>query len=476
MVNIDGVDWTPAQLASAAGGRVLETPPPRGPNADTAKAGVEATSQSRLEGLTIDSRSAAAGSVFVAIRGERDGHDFIPDAVRAGAGAYLKAADHPVVDLDPSFGGAVAIEVADTRAALVDIGAVARGRLGCPVIGITGSVGKTSTKDLTTGALAAALRVWSSPASYNNELGVPLTLANCPEDAQAVVVEMGARGPGHIARLCEIARPTIAVVTAVAAAHTEAFGSLEAIARAKGELVEALGSEGTAVLNADDPAVAAMSSRCSGSVLRYGLGKDGARCADVTAESVSLDQGLRASYMLHSPWGCAEVNLSARGAHQVGNSLAALAVALICGVPLEAAAAGVGAAKVSQWRMDLSRTEAGALVLNDSYNANPASMAAALAGLAGLPARRRFAVLGEMAELGDISADEHSGVRRLAESYGIEVIAVGTELYGASRVMGITEVAGELGRLGEGDAVLIKASRAAGLERVAVDLSLSPLP
>jgi UDP-N-acetylmuramoyl-tripeptide--D-alanyl-D-alanine ligase len=375
----------------------------------------------------------------------------------------------------------VGIAVDDTGAALLDIGRAARRRLSCPVVGITGSVGKTSTKDMTAAALGAALRVAASARSWNNELGVPLTLANAGEDTEVAVIEMGARGVGHIALLCSVARPTVAVVTAVASVHTELFGSVDAVARAKAELVEALPDDGIAVLNGDDPRVAAMAGRTSAQVLHYGVAGsgwpaalDGSRTLDVTAEGVELDDQLRARYVLRSPWGSTEVVLGARGAHQVPNSLAALTVALHLGAGLEEATGALRDAPVSPWRMELRTAPSGARILNDAYNANPVSMAAAVDALARLPARRRVAVLGVMAELGPEGPAEHRRVAAMAAERGIDVVAVGTADYGIEPVADLEAAEQAVGPLDQGTAVLVKASRVAGLERLAARLLTGP--
>jgi UDP-N-acetylmuramoyl-tripeptide--D-alanyl-D-alanine ligase len=308
--------------------------------------------------------------------------------------------------------------------------------------------------------------VTASEKSFNNELGVPLTLANAPDFADAVIVEMGARGIGHIRHLCEIARPTIGVVTAVGHVHTELFGTIDDVALGKGELVESLPPGGTAVLNADDRRVAAMASRTSASVVTYGV----AGSPDVVATDAVLDDELRPTFTVRSPWGMAKVTLAVRGMHQVGNALAALAAAVVAGAELEVAVAGIATAEVSPWRMELHRTKAGALVLNDAYNANPISMAAALRSLAALSARRRVAVVGPMAELGDVAAEEHRAVSELAESLGIRLIAVDEPLYGGEQVHEISGALDALGALDDGDAVLVKGSRVAGLERLATSL------
>ena len=423
---------------------------------------VAAATQGRLvgpdvvvDGATTDSRTVSGGELFVPLVAERDGHDFVTAAVEAGASAYLTA--------EGARGGS-AVEVEDTGAALLALGGLARARLPERVVGVTGSVGKTSTKDL----LAAVFRrTWvtvASPRSFNNELGVPLTLLNAPEGCQAAVIEMGTRGPGEIARLCAVALPTVGVVTMVAAVHTETFGTIEEVARAKAELVAALPAEGTAVLNSADPRVRRMADASRATVLLFGEG------GDVVAEAVVVDEGLRPSFRLRSPWGDEAVRLAVRGAHQVENALAAAAAALACGVPIGEVAAGLGDAALSPWRMQLDRTASGALVLNDAYNANPTSMAAALRSLAALPARRRVALLGTMAELGPSSAEQHRATADLARQLGIRVIAVDEPGYGVA-VARPEAALDALGPLEEGDAVLVKGSRVAGLERLAERLT-----
>jgi UDP-N-acetylmuramoyl-tripeptide--D-alanyl-D-alanine ligase len=409
-----------------------------------------------VEGVSIDSRTATAGRLFVPIVAERDGHDFVKDALAAGAGAYLTARG--------AVGG-TAVEVEDTLVALGGVGRLARGRLGDVVIGVTGSVGKTSVKDLLAAVLATTRRTVASERSFNNELGVPLTLANAAEDTEAAVVEMGARGIGHIRLLCEIAQPTIGVVTAVGHVHTEVFGGIDDVARGKAELVECLPPSGTAVLNADDHRVAGMAPATAAAVVRYGVEtRDG---VDVTAEQIVLDGELHPRFRLRSPWGDADVRLRVRGHHQVSNALAAAAAAMAAGSSVEQVADGLLDASLSPWRMELGRTEQGALVLNDSYNANPLSMAAALRSLAHLEARRRVAVLGTMAELGSIAQEEHRAVAAMAAALDVEVVALAEPRYGVPVVGTVEEAVDALGELGDGDAVLVKGSRVAGLERLA---------
>jgi UDP-N-acetylmuramoyl-tripeptide--D-alanyl-D-alanine ligase len=415
-----------------------------------------------VDGVTIDSRAVTGGELFVAVVADRDGHDFVDDALTRGAAGYVRS--RPLSDGEDRE--APIVVVPDTAAALLALGGQARSRLPDRVVGITGSVGKTSTKDLLRAVLARRYVTAASAASFNNELGVPLTLANAPDGTEATVVEMGARGVGHIARLCAVAGPTVGVVTAVAEGHLELFGSVEAVARAKGELVESLPAHGAAVLNADDPRVSAMAARTAARVVTFGADSGG----DVRAEAVVLDEEARPSFRLCSPWGSTELALALRGRHQVTNALAAAAAALVCDVGLDDVVAGLSEATCSPMRMQLLRAPSGAVVLNDAYNANPTSARAALDALAALPGERRMAVLGPMAELGPESDAMHAAVAAYATGLGIEVITVAAPAYGgpaADSAADLDAALERLGPLGPGDVVLVKASRVAGLERLA---------
>ena len=412
-----------------------------------------------VDGARIDSRLVRGGELFVALRAERDGHDFVAAAFDAGAGACL---------VERAAEGGTSIVVGDTFAALTRLATRTRDRLPERVVGITGSVGKTSTKDLLAAALGRRYRVSASARSFNNELGVPLTVLDTPDDAEAVVIEMGARGRGHVASLCAVARPLVGVVTTVGLSHSEFFGAIEDVAVAKAELVEALPAHGTAVLNAEAPLVAAMAAKTQARVLTFGLA-----AGDVRADAIELDDDLRPAFRLRTPWGDAGVLLHVRGHHQVANALAAAAAALACGAGVEEVAAGLGDAQPARWRMELARSGSGALILNDAYNANPLSMKAALRALAELPALRRTAILGIMAELGDVGPAEHGRMGALATELGIRVIAVAAPDYGGELVAGAGEALERLGPVGAGDAVLVKGSRAAGLEGVAGTLAAS---
>jgi UDP-N-acetylmuramoyl-tripeptide--D-alanyl-D-alanine ligase len=413
-----------------------------------------------VDGVDIDSRRLRPGSLFVALVAERDGHDYLEAAEEAGASAAL------VTDADRVPDGMSAVVVDDAEDALARLGSLARTRMDDRVVAVTGSVGKTSVKDLASAAIGAGLAVHASERSFNNEIGVPLTLANTPEGTEAVVVEMGARGAGHIADLCAIAQPTVGVVTAVAQAHTELFGTIDDVARAKGELVEALPKSGIAVLNADDHRVAAMTERCAARVLTYGVDAGAVRAMDIV-----LDDELRPSFTLETPWGRAPVRLAARGVHNAANAAGAAAAALALRVPLDAVVEGLHDAVLSPWRMEVTTAPSGAVIINDAYNANPASAGAALDALIALPADRHIAVLGVMAELGDGSEAEHRAIGDLAREHGVELIAVDAPAYGGVDVADAEQAADRLAGIGRESAVLVKGSRVAGLERLAQKLT-----
>lgn len=407
-----------------------------------------------IVGVSYDSRSLLVGQLFVPIVADRDGHDFIDAAVLAGAPAYLTAGRL-------GTGGGTAIEVPDTTRALLDLGSVLRHRVPDRVLGITGSVGKTSVKDMAHRVVATRWRTAASEKSLNNDWGLPTTIANAPDDTEALVLEMGMRGLGEIARLCSVARPTIGIVTRVAAAHTERVGGLEGVARAKGELVEALPSSGCAVLNADDERVMAMRSRTVARVLSYGIGH-----GEVRVSSLELDALARPRFRLETPWGATQVELAVSGVHMASNAAAAAAAGLVMGVPVEAIGPALATATLSPWRMEMHRSRSGGTVLNDAYNANPASMRAALETLASLPAPRRIAVLGIMAELED-AEHEHRSIAAEAQRLGVEIVAVGTDWYG---ILAVDDPVAVVGPVDVRTAVLVKASRVAGLERVAAQL------
>jgi UDP-N-acetylmuramoyl-tripeptide--D-alanyl-D-alanine ligase len=419
--------------------------------------------------VEFDSRKVAPGALFVAFAGEKvDGHDFADTAVAAGAVAVLGSRDT----------GRPGIVVADPLAALAKLARAVVDRLPqLTVIGLTGSSGKTTTKDLIAQLTARLGATVAPPGSFNNELGHPYTVLMATADTRFLVLEMGSRGPGHIRHLAEVAPPRIGLVLNVGAAHIGEFGSVEGTAAAKGELVEALPPAGepggVAILNADDTLVAAMASRTTARVVSFGEAAD----ASVRAADVTLDERGRASYTLCTAAGSRPVTLGVTGRHMVGNTLAAAAVALELGMPLDELATALGElGVVSGRRMDVFDRPDGVTVIDDSYNANPSSTSAALRALAAMGAGgRTTAVLGYMAELGDFETAGHEQVGRLAAELGVDrLIAVGDAaapiLHGAAAeaawkgepVLAAdqpTAVREVLADLRPGDVVLVKGSR-----------------
>ncbi|MBO0825918.1 MAG: UDP-N-acetylmuramoyl-tripeptide--D-alanyl-D-alanine ligase, partial [Actinobacteria bacterium] len=358
--------------------------------------------------VVIDSRAAVPGSMFAALPGTRtDGHEFALAAANAGAVAALAA--RPV--------GCPALIVPDVQVALGQLARAVIDRVAdLTVIGITGSVGKTTTKDLTAQLVETLGPTIAPRESFNNEIGHPLTALRVTAQTRYLVSELAARGPGHITQLCRIAPPRLGVVLCVGHAHAGEFGSLDAIAAAKGELPAALPAEGVAVLNADDQRVAAMADRTVARVITFGRGPG----ADVRAERVRSDERGRPAFLLATPAGSAQVRLQLYGEHHVTNALAAAALAEQVGMPVDGIAAGLTAAVArSRWRMEVTRLPDGITVVNDAYNANPDSVRAAIAALKTMSkSGRGFAVLGHMTELGD-------GANRLHQEVGAEAAAAG---------------------------------------------------
>ncbi|MFL6175716.1 MAG: UDP-N-acetylmuramoyl-tripeptide--D-alanyl-D-alanine ligase [Ornithinibacter sp.] len=385
------------EVAQVTGGSVVVPP------------GVDAGSVVVDGPVATDSRECGPGGLYVARVGEHaDGHDFVAGAVDRGAVAALVT--RPVE-------GVACVVVDDTQEAFAALAREVLRRLpGLAVVGITGSSGKTSTKDLLGTVLATAGPTVAPVGSYNSEVGVPLTVCRVTSDTRYLVVEMGARGIGHVAYLARMAPPRVGVVLNVGTAHVGEFGSREAIATAKSELVAALPPDGLAVLNADDPAVRAMASVTAARVALVGEADD----AQIRAGDVVLDTGGRPSFTVHTPHGSRGVRLGLVGRHHVGNALAVLATAIELGMSLESVCAALESARpVSRWRMEVVERADGVTLVNDAYNANPDSMRAALTALERMgEGRRTWAVLGTMLELGDESDALHAEV-------GVEVVARG---------------------------------------------------
>ncbi|KYH43958.1 UDP-N-acetylmuramoyl-tripeptide--D-alanyl-D-alanine ligase [Branchiibius sp. NY16-3462-2] len=420
--------------------------------------------------VVIDSRLAAPGSLYVARIGEHaDGHQFAPAAAAAGAVAVL--------GLRP-IDGVPTLVVADVQDAFARLARFVIDQLpDLRIIGITGSSGKTSTKDLLAQVLATQGPTVAPVGSFNSEVGVPLTVCRVTPDTRYLVAEMGADGVGHIAYLTRIAPPSIGIVLNVGTAHLAGFGSVEAIASTKSELVAALPAGGLAILNADDERVRAMQSVTDARVLLVGTSAD----AELRASDITLDEAGRPHFLLHGfADGPVPIALSLAGGHQVGNALAVLGAARELGVPAEQALAAVQqAGPVSRWRMEIFDLPGRRRVVNDAYNANPDSMAAALRAVAAMAAgsqRRTIAVLGQMLELGDSSQAAHEQVGRLAGQVGIDVLVAvgpGAEPIGAAaqdagvsvRFVPDVDAAHDLvsAMVEDGDVVLFKSSRDSGL-------------
>jgi UDP-N-acetylmuramoyl-tripeptide--D-alanyl-D-alanine ligase len=427
--------------------------------------------------VIIDSRGARPGALFFALPGERgDGHEFVADAFERGAEAA-------VVHREVESPGPT-VMVADTEQALSDLAAHERGALRATVIGITGSTGKTITKDLTAAILGSRFDVVASAASFNNEIGLPLTVLEAEPRTEVLVCEMGSRGIGHIEKLCRVARPDIGVVTNVGEAHMDLFGSRENIARAKGELVECLPESGTAVLNADDQVVRGYAGRTAARILTFGTARD----ADVRADDIDLDEEGRARFKLAAGGEREHVELSTPGGHMVENALAAAACGVALGLSAAECAAALKGARISRWRMETFTTPQGIRVVNDAYNANPTSVAAALKSARWMSRGGRcIAVLGHMAELGPISDEEHARVGGLVARLGFDaLVTVGPDAVPIAHAavreglhpneLTICETPAEaldaVRRLARrGDVVLVKASRIARLEQIAEGLA-----
>ncbi len=464
--------------------------------------------------VEFDSRQVHPGGLFIALPGAHvDGHDHATAAVSAGAVVVLSArpVGVPAIVMEPTThdGRAMALEH-DTdgsgAAVLTALGALSRASVeeltkssGLTVVGVTGSSGKTSTKDLVASVLSPLGSVVAPPGSFNNELGHPWTALRADETSKFLVLELSARGEGHIAALARSAPPRIGVVLNVGTAHLGEFGSRDRIALAKGELVEALPSAadgGVAVLNADDRLVRAMASRTSARVVTVGLSPD----ADIRAKNVELDSDARARFTMVTPVGNIDIELAVHGEHQVGNSLAAAAVALECGATLPQIADALAASRAaSVRRMDVRTRGDGVTIINDSYNANPDSVRAALKALVSMSRsgtgehRRTWAVLGEMGELGSESINEHDAIGRLAVRLDVSRLVVvdtgrptramhqGAVMEGSwgEESMLVADHASAIAvlkaELQPGDIVLIKASQSIALWSVA-DALLSDMP
>jgi UDP-N-acetylmuramoyl-tripeptide--D-alanyl-D-alanine ligase len=441
-----------------------------------AAAGARADGAASLSGVAVDSRQVQPGDLFVAIRGARvDGHDYAREAAARGAGALL--GERRPADLPSGFPTVIARESAE---ALLRLGAATKKKLGFRLAAITGSAGKTTTKDFTAAILARRFAVEKTPGNQNSQIGFPMSVMNLPRSPAWMVGEMGLSEPGNLSKLSLAFEPDVAAILLVAAAHLQFFASVDAIADGKAEILEGLKPGGTFVANADDPRVAAIAERHRGRVVRFGRGAG----AEVTAREVTPEpDGSR--FVLATPEGEAPVRLPVAGPHQVSNFLAAAAIGFAVGVPPGECAAASAGLRPAAHRGELARHASGALLFDDAYNANPSSMRAALETLAVLPARRRVAVLGGMLELGPDEQRWHREVGAwvvgradllvcvgaLARALGEGAVAAGFPGTAVRQVASPEEAAELLaGVLAPGDAALFKASRGIGLERAVAAL------
>jgi UDP-N-acetylmuramoyl-tripeptide--D-alanyl-D-alanine ligase len=409
-------------------------------------------------GIAFDSRSLRLGQAFVALGGDADGHDFLQAAATAGA-------PFAIVQRGRSISALACVEVDDCDAALTALGRHCRDRLsGClegRVIGITGSVGKTSTKDLVLAVLRSKYASAHAPEkSLNNDIGVPVTVINAPDSCDALVLEMGMRGLGEIARLCDVGQPQIGVITEVGDAHSERVGGIDGVVRAKAELVQALPSSGVAIVNSDSVNAMKTVHGIAAKVVTFGSSDT----ASVRWEIVSTDDR-----------GCCTVRFTAGdesavgavplpGIHMASNAASAVAVGITCGIGIMQCVEALSNAQSASQRMQWVAGQNGLRILDDSYNANPMSVAAALRTVAETSATQRFAVLGVMAEVLH-SETAHREIASLCKRVGIELLALETDFYGTNP-LSVDDIANALSQLGSDAVVLVKGSRVAATERV----------
>jgi UDP-N-acetylmuramoyl-tripeptide--D-alanyl-D-alanine ligase len=432
-----------------------------------------ARSDRPIRGAAVDSRAVELGQAFVALPGERtDGHQFLGAAAERGAAALLVTRP----PADPSaFGDLTVVRVADAVGALQALASAWRVRFDPLVVGVTGSIAKTSTKEAIAAVLSARFRTLRNEGNQNNEIGLPLTVLRLRPEHEAAVLEMGMYVGGEIRDLAAIARPSIGVVTAIQAVHLSRIGSLDAIEQAKGELVEALPADGRAILNADDPRVLRLAARTAAPALTYGFSTD----ADVRANDVASRGAAGMRFALRVPAGGVEVEIPTLGRLAVHNALAAAAVGVVAGLSLVETAGALSRGWTAPHRGELHRA-GGVTIVDDSYNASPASVRAALELLGGLPGRR-VAVLGTMLELGDGHEAGHEDVGRAAGGIAELLVVVGDDAGGiasgareaglpAERILRVRDRESALdalrSRLREGDVVLVKASRGIALDRL----------
>jgi UDP-N-acetylmuramoyl-tripeptide--D-alanyl-D-alanine ligase len=443
---------------------------------------VKGLPESKISGVCIDTRMLRIGDVFIPLVGNTDGHRFVTDALKAGAAGVLVGNNydnHNKLIESGLFGNSFVVMVEDTLKAFQSIARYYREKLSLKVIAITGSTGKTTTKDMINCVLAQQYKVVSTDKNYNNEIGVPLTILRADETTEALVVEMAMRGRGQIRELAEIAKPDIGVITNIGQAHIELLGSEQAIAEAKSELVGAINGDGVAILNADDLWTPLVSECACSRTTKYGI-----TAGEVRAEKIESDELGRAKFRLIMHEGDAyTVRLPVPGKHNVYNALAASAVGMEMGLGPDQIRIGLSNCRLTSMRMEVFSTVDNVLILNDAYNANPTAMQAALVTLLDVRSEgRHIAILGDMLELGQYGVEAHKQIGEMVASLGIELlITVGNE----SQIMAESavragmatknvvtcedaETAAQLMKqlVEPGDVILVKASRAVGLEAV----------
>ncbi len=469
MNDATSLKWTLADILTATGGRLLTAVPER-----------------TFGAISIDSRQIAATDLYVAIEGKtHDGHSFVEAVVAQNVKGIVVAANKasacPAVKLKPP--GAAVIAVTDTTRALGDLAAFNRRRAGVSVVAITGSNGKTTTREMTTAVLSQVCDVLATRGNLNNEIGLPLTLLRLAGKHRWAVLELGMNHPGEIRRLTEICAPDIGVITNIGPAHLEGLGSIDGVMRAKGELLEAMPPQGTAVLNADDQQVMKLAGTGPRRVTRYGRFAP----ADITAADIR-PSGDGSRFYLSTPAGGIEVGLGLPGEFMVSNALAAAAVGHIAGIPLPLIQAGLAGVRAVAGRMHVIHTTAGIHLIDDSYNANPGSMAAAIDNLTLVGGtHRRVLVAGDMLELGTQAAALHRQIGARAAAAGLTRLYL-TGKHAGSLADGAREqgmAAGDIfigphddilahltAWLTPGDWVLIKGSRAMGMEKIVQELTV----
>lgn len=439
------------------------------------------SSPRRIGTVSLDTRTVKRGELFVALKGNRhDAHDYLGQALEKGAAALLVSRVPDGVTEEAARRGAAVLRTRNTLTALTRLAACQREMFQAPVVAVTGSTGKTLTKDFIAAVLGNVGKVKASRESFNNEIGVPLTLLEIDSDTEYLVLEMGSRGKGHIERLCALARPQVGAITNIGFTHMRYFRTRDNLARAKAELLEALPGDGTAVINDDDDYAEFLKSLSPAPVVTFGCSPGAA----VRAERIRVDQAGKVTFTLKSKGGeKAEVAVPLPGRHNVENVLAAAAIGEIMGVDMEHIVEGIDSAELTRWRMEMIKKPEEITIINDAYNANPVSMRSALMALGDISrSKRAIAVLGDMGELGPVSERAHVEVGRLAVDYGTDIlITVGRKarrIAQSAKEQGLPRgsvfVADKVDKAAEilraviepGDVILIKGSRFLGLEKL----------